>query len=187
MKSPPAWITSLQVGADTEWLFLDSQDPGYSCMLGITWGSQRLCLDESITDSFPVPIIEIEPIDRLTVLNTLTAVRSKAVGLEDCVYNRFKQARTGVTCDRDSDGSVQIWQSNVVGDVYVQKFNLNEKIEFSQQRSIENVFPWLSEWVNDVEKIESVRTLPLPGEQDTNIDVLDDFLSCMTCLSLLIV
>lgn len=153
MDNPPCWITSVPVGSDTEWLFLDSQMPGSSCMLGLTWGSQRLCLDGS-TDSFTTSTIEIEPRDRWTILNTLEMAQRKGLGLDWSVQNRFHQNRCGITCDKDSDGNVHIWQSTVAGDVFVQQFNVNERIGSSQQKSFEAASAWLSEWIQSVEENE---------------------------------
>lgn len=186
MSSPPCWITSLQVDVDTEWLFLDSEEPDSSCMLGLTWGSERFCLHESITDCFPVSTIGIKT-DRLNVLDTLSLIRRqrKDTGIERCVTNRFKQARTGVACDSDSDGTVKIWQSTVVGDVFVQKFNFKENTGYSQQdESIENVLTRLSDWIDRVKQIESLfQAQPNLGEPTNNPDLDVEQIFCMIQLS----
>lgn len=159
MDNSPNWIQSVQVGSNEEWLFLDSQVPTSSSMLGLSWSTQRLCLDES-SDSLPIAAIEIEAKERWTTLNSLDVLHRKGLGVDWSTQNRFKQMRSGLACAKDNDGTIHIWQCNVAGDIFVQQLNINERIGSSQEKAYRDIGVGLYEWINALEENEESLSSP---------------------------
>ena len=151
MECPPNWIESVQVCSDKEWLFLDSQAAASSCMLGLSWGSQQFCLKGS---SVLAPSIEIEPRKRWTSIDTLEFFQLRGLGLEWCTQNRFKEMRSGLACDKENDGTIQIWQCTFAGDVFSQQVNVNERIGPNQQKVSKTFVNWVPKWMDAVREIE---------------------------------
>lgn len=163
MDHSPNWIKSVQVGSDEEWLFLDSQTPSSSSMLGLSWNSQRQCLDNS-SDSLPIVTVEIEAQKRWVVLDSLDILHRKGLGIDWSTQNRFNQMLSGLACAKDKDGTVQIWLCNVAGDIFAQQLNVNERIGCSQGKVSEDI-AWLHEWIESVEEIEESLSSPENVEQ----------------------
>lgn len=163
MNNPPHWITSISIDSDKEWLFLDSTVPTSSAVLGLSWGNKPFCLGSS-NDSFPVAVVEIEPAERWTPLNTLEVAHQKGFGTDWSIQNRFNAMRSGMACDKDIDGSIHILQCNVAGDIFTQHLNVNEETGARQQKTSANFVNWLTEWIDAVE--ENEETSLSPGHVD---------------------
>ncbi len=159
MDNPPSWIASVQVGSDKDWVFLDSRSASSSGIIGLSWGSQCLSLEGS---SVLAPSIEIEPRKRWTAIDTLEHFQRKGLGIEWCTQNRFKQMRSGLACDKENDGTIQLWQCTIAGDVFSQQLDVNGRIGPNQQKVSQTFVSWLPEWMNAVRKIEEESPMSNP-------------------------
>lgn len=155
LESPPDWISTVQLGPDKDWIFLDSQNPASSGMVGLSWNNQENCLD--LMNDLPVVSVEFEPRIRWSVLDTFGAIQQRGLGLDWSIQNRFKQMRSGIACDKDSDGTIQIWQCTVAGDLFSQQLNSSKRIGPSQQKATHLFFSQLSDWTEAVEQIEELN------------------------------
>ncbi|XP_046652320.1 uncharacterized protein LOC124343166 isoform X2 [Daphnia pulicaria] len=155
LESPPDWISTVQLGPDKDWIFLDSQNPASSGMVGLSWNNQENCLD--LMNDLPVVSVEFEPRIRWSVLDTFGAIQQRGLGLDWSIQNRFKQMRSGIACDKDSDGTIQIWQCTVAGDLFSQQLNPSKRIGPSQQKATHLFFTQLSDWTEAVEQIEELN------------------------------
>lgn len=176
MDHPPFWITSVQVNSEKDWVFLDSEYPVSSGIVGLGWTSQRLCLDPS-SDSMPFVNFEYEPKERSNISNTIDVLQTSTiknnVGMDWYVENRLNEFRTGLFCDKGGDGVVHIWQCNAVGDVFVQQLNLaNTETELETSTT---VMRRLAEWSAAIQ-VDEVPSTVEQNEQTCLTDVLESII-----------
>lgn len=171
MDAEPCWLSSVAVGPDKEWLFLDAVHPSCSGVVGYNWTTQRYAATSN--ETMPAVNIQIESRSRLTPINTLECLRYQAIGLDWAVKNRFEQQRSGVICDKESDGTILSWQCNAAGDVFVQQLNVNEKYGFTDQVKSSEFTSWMSEWTDAVVEFEDTPTTSTSVEQSEHFNCED--------------
>ena len=165
MNQPPLWISIADMGSEKEWLFLDSQSPDSSCTMGFNWIDVPFVYRSSslaLNLKHPAPVIEIEPRARSTIQDTAEHLFSHFLGegMDWAVHNRLSQCLSGVTCDRADDGTVNIWQCTVVGDIFLQQLNINQSAE-SSRASSEFLVNRSKEWIKRAGEIETLNRTPL--------------------------
>lgn len=160
MEESPTWISTVDVGSGREWLFLDSRRPNSSCTMGFSYSSEVPLIHLSsmmstFNPTLPAPVIEIEPRARPTLDNTSDYLFSRFMGnsMDWSVHNRLCQFRSGVTCDKDDDGTVNIWQCNTVGDIFLQQLNINRSMD-EHRTSMDLLVNRAEDWIKQIGDIE---------------------------------
>ncbi|KZS17395.1 Uncharacterized protein APZ42_017024 [Daphnia magna] len=166
LSNSPDWISIVPVSPEKDWIFLDSQVPNSSGKIGLSWNNQGLCLDGSI--KLPVTSVEIEPRYRWTALDTLEVLQERGLGLDWVIQNRFNQMRSGIACEKESDGTIQIWQCTVAGDIFSQQLNPNKRIGPSHQTATRTFFNQLSDWMEAIEENEELNASLSSNHFDQN-------------------
>lgn len=123
-------------------------------MVGLSWNNQDNCQDGM--DELPIVSVEIEPRVRWNVFDNFEVIQQRGLGLDWSIQNRFKQMRSGIACDKDVDGTIQIWQCTVAGDIFSQQLNPSKRIGASQQKTSDTFFKQMSDWIEVVEQIEEL-------------------------------
>ena len=123
-------------------------------MVGLSWNNQDNCQDGM--DELPIVSVEIEPRVRWNVFDNFEVIQQRGLGLGWSIQNRFKQMRSGIACDKDVDGTIQIWQCTVAGDIFSQQLNPSKRIGPSQQKTSDTFFKQMNDWIEVVEQIEEL-------------------------------
>jgi len=172
MEEDPTWISTVDVGCGREWVSLDSRSPNSSCTIGFSWSEVPVIHLSSMMSTFnpthPAPVIEIEPRARPTLDNTSDYLFSRFVGksMDWSVQNRLCQYRSGVTCDKDEDGTINLWQCTTSGDIFLQQLNINRSMD-THRASMEVLINRAEDWIKQVDEIERRNRTRLSSKLQT--------------------
>ena len=172
MEEDPTWISIVDVGCGREWVSLDSRSPNSSCTMGFSWSEVPVIHLSSMMSTFnptnPAPVIEIEPRARPTLDNTSDYLFSRFVGksMDWSIQNRLCQYRSGVTCDKDDDGTINVWQCNTSGDIFLQQLNINRSMN-THRASMEVLINRAEDWIKQVDEIEKRNRTRLSSKLQT--------------------
>lgn len=160
----PHWMSTVCVGADQEWLFLESQFPNAAGMLSLRWCNEPYTSSPSST-TFSAAAISVQPTFRKTSSTTLRHVQeSKGWGLDWSIQKRFEQPITGLTCHLIKDNTINIWNCTAAGDIFVQQLALDEREIGPSQTSSSNFADRMKEWLSGAEESESSAFTPMASE-----------------------
>lgn len=110
-------------------------------------------------------------------------LQERGLGLDWVIQNRFNQMRSGIACEKESDGTIQIWQCTVAGDIFSQQLNPNKRIGPSHQTATRTFFNQLRDWMEAIEENEELNASLSSNHFDQNeqfgAEVLVDGIFCI--------
>ena len=116
--------------------------------MAFRWDGCQLRVDDS--DPIGFPIVDIEPIKRVGLSNTLDVLQRKGLAFDCSLWSRFEQPVTGLASYHD-DSVISVWTCTAAGDVFEQKIALGHQDNDPPSADIE----WVDKWARSAREIEA--------------------------------